>query len=45
MDWGQKSKVVHLELDQDKLRSMGVTTQAVSQMLYTEITGAKAAEF
>ena len=44
-DWGQKSKVVHLELDQDKLRSMGVTTQAVSQMLYTEITGAKAAEF
>ena len=44
-DWGQKSKVVHLELDQDKLRSMGVTTQAVSQMLYTELTGAKAAEF
>ena len=44
-DWGEKSKVVHLELDQDKLRSMGVTSQAVSQTLYTEITGAKAAEF
>ncbi len=45
MDWGTKSKVVHLELDQDKLRSMGVTSQAVSQTLYAEITGAKAAEF
>lgn len=44
-DWGAKSKVVYLELDQDKLRSMGVTSQAVSQTLYTEITGAKAAEF
>lgn len=45
LDWYEKSKVVHLELDQDKLRAMGVTSQDVSQMLYTEITGATAAQF
>ena len=44
-DWYEKSKVVHLELDQDKLRAMGVTSQAVAQILYTEITGATAAQF
>ena len=45
MDWGGKSKVMHLELDQDKLRAMGLNSQAVGQMLYTEITGATAAQF
>ena len=45
MDWGTKTKVMHLELDQDKLHAMGLTSEAVSQMLYTEITGATAAQF
>lgn len=44
-NWGYKSKVMHLELDQDKLRSLGLSSQDVGKMLYTEITGAKAAEF
>ena len=44
-DWYEKSKVLHIELDQDKLRALGVSSQIVKQMLYTEITGAKAAEF
>lgn len=44
-DWQEKSKTIHLELDQDKLRSMGISSQAVAQMLYTEITGATAAQF
>ena len=44
-DWQEKSKIVHIELEQDKLRALGVSTQTVKQMLYTEITGAKAAEF
>ena len=43
--WGDKSKVMHLELDQDKLRSLGVSSQSVSQQIYTAVTGAKAAEF
>ena len=45
LDWGEKSKVLHLELDQDKLRSLGISTEAVSKTIYTEVTGAKAAEF
>ena len=44
-DWYEKSKILHIELDQDKLRALGVSSQFVKQMLYTEITGAKAAEF
>ncbi len=45
LDWNEKSKVVHLEMDQEKLRSLGVTSQQVSQMLYTEISGASAAQY
>ena len=45
LNWYEKSKVLHLEFDQDKLRAMGVTSQAVAQNLYTEITGATAAQF
>lgn len=44
-DWQEKAKTIHLELDQDKLRSMGISSQAVAQTLYTEITGATAAQF
>lgn len=45
LDWQEESKVMRLELDQDKLRAMGLSSQAVAQMLYTEITGATAAQF
>lgn len=45
LDWNEKSKIVRIELDQDKLRSLGVSSQAVKSMLYTEITGSKASEF
>ena len=44
-DWNQKSKIVRIDLDQDKLRALGVSSQAVKSTLYTEITGAKASEF
>ncbi len=45
LDWNEKSKVVRIELDQNKLRALGVSSQAVKSTLYTEITGAKVAEF
>ncbi|MBR6888603.1 MAG: efflux RND transporter permease subunit [Selenomonadaceae bacterium] len=45
LDWNEKSKIVRIDLDQDKLRTLGLTSQAVKSMLYTEITGAKVAEF
>ena len=44
-DWMEKSKILRVELDQDKLKSLGISSQTVSQMLYTEISGATAAEF
>lgn len=46
LSWGnEKSKVMHLELDQDKLRALGMSSQSVAQSVYTEITGATAAQF
>ena len=45
MNWNEKAKVVRIDLNQDKLRALGVTSQAVKSTLYTEITGAKVAEF
>ncbi len=45
LDWSTKSKALKIKLDQDKLRGMGVTSQAVAQTLYTELTGATAAQF
>ncbi len=45
LDWDEKSKIVRVELNQDKLRALGVSSQMIKQTLYTEITGAKASEF
>lgn len=44
MDWNEKSKVLHLEFDQAKLRTLGLSPQAVAQTVYTEISGASAAQ-
>ena len=45
LDWGEKSKAMRLTLDQAKLQAMGLSSKAVAQTIYTELTGAKAAEF
>ena len=45
MDWNEKSKVLHLDFDQAKLRQLGLSPQAVAQTAYTEISGASAAQF
>ncbi|MFC2768129.1 MAG: efflux RND transporter permease subunit [Mitsuokella sp.] len=45
LDWGEKSKVMHLALDSAKIQAMGLSSKAVAQTVYTELTGAKAAEF
>lgn len=44
MDWNEKSKVLHLEFDQAKLRALGLSPQAVAQIVYTEVSGASAAQ-
>jgi len=45
LDWNEESKILRLELDQDKIRSLGLSSQTVAQMIYTEVTGATAAQF
>lgn len=45
LDWGDKSKIMRIELDQGKIRSLGLSSQDVSKMIYTEVTGATAAQF
>lgn len=44
-DWSDKQKTLRIALDQDKLRALGVTSQAVAQTVYTEVTGAAGAQF
>jgi multidrug efflux pump len=44
-DWNEKSKVMHLELDQDKLRNLGLTSQDLAQLLYTELSGNTVAQY
>lgn len=44
MDWNEKSKVLHLEFDQAKLRALGLSPQTVAQIVYTEVSGASAAQ-
>lgn len=45
LDWTEKSKTVRIDFDKDKLKLYGISAKAVKQMLYTELTGAQAAEF
>ncbi|MDD3114288.1 MAG: efflux RND transporter permease subunit [Anaerovibrio sp.] len=44
LDWSEKAKFLYLEFDQAKLRSLGLSPQAVAQTVYTEISGASAAQ-
>ena len=45
LDWTEKAKAIHLDFDKEKLKLYGISAKDVKQMLYTELTGAQAAEF
>jgi multidrug efflux pump subunit AcrB len=45
LDWNEKSKVMHLSVDQDKARMLGLTSQGLAQDLQTQLSGAAIAEF
>lgn len=45
LNWNEKSKTMHLEIDQDKARKLGVTSQALAASLQTQLSGAPIAEF
>ena len=45
LNWNEKSKTMHLEIDQDKARNLGITSQALATSLQTQLSGAPIAEF
>ncbi|HWR40204.1 MAG TPA: efflux RND transporter permease subunit [Patescibacteria group bacterium] len=44
-DWDEKSKTMHLTIDQDKARMLGLSSQGLAQDLQTQLSGASIAEF
>jgi multidrug efflux pump len=44
-DWDEKSKVVRLELDQDKARLLGISSQELSTFVNASLNGAQATFF
>ncbi|HAK74397.1 MAG TPA: multidrug transporter AcrB, partial [Sporomusaceae bacterium] len=44
-DWKEKNKVMHLNIDQDKARALGVDSQNLALSLQMQISGSKVAEF
>ncbi|WP_378952983.1 efflux RND transporter permease subunit [Pelosinus sp. sgz500959] len=44
-DWNEKNKVMHLAIDQDKARMLGLNSQGLAQDLQTQLSGASIAEF
>lgn len=45
LDWEEPSKVVYLQIDQDRARAMGVSTASVSQFLRGALSGANVGQF
>jgi len=44
-DWNEKNKVMHLTVDQDKARMLGMNSQGLAQDLQTQLSGAPISEF
>lgn len=45
LDWEEPSKVVHLNIDQDRARALGVTTADLSALLRNSLTGSSVSQF
>ena len=45
LNWYEKSKIMHLAIDQDKARTLGVTSQSVANSLQAQLSGATISEF
>ncbi|WP_378950988.1 efflux RND transporter permease subunit [Pelosinus sp. sgz500959] len=45
MNWDEKSKVIHFEVDQNKARMLGVDTASLASSLQGQLTGATIADF
>lgn len=44
-NWNENIKVLRLDIDQDKARALGVTTDAIARVTQTVLTGAPVAEY
>lgn len=45
LNWNEKSKILHLSIDQDKARALGVSSEALAASLQTELSGTSISEF
>ena len=45
LNWNEKSKVMHLEIDQAKAKALGLSSQQLATSLQTQLSGAPIAEF
>ena len=45
LDWGEPSKVLHLDVDQDKARVLGVSSQDISLLLNAVLSGLSITEY
>jgi multidrug efflux pump len=44
-DWNEKNKIMHLAIDQDKARMLGIDNQTLATSLQMQLSGAAIAEF
>ncbi len=45
VDWGERVPALHVQIDQDKARALGVSTQSVSQALHAVLSGATIGQY
>lgn len=45
LDWEEPSKVIHLNLDQERARALGVSTAELSRFLQASLSGARVSQF
>jgi multidrug efflux pump subunit AcrB len=45
LKWNEKSKIMHLAIDQDKVRKLGITSQALATALQMQQSGADITQF
>jgi multidrug efflux pump len=45
LDWNEKNKLMHLEIDQDKARMLGINSQQLALILQSQVSGVPVTEF
>lgn len=45
LKWSEKSKIMHLDIDQDKVRKLGITSQALASALQMQQSGTEITQF